>query len=60
MIQEYTYNDYTDKSDIVDEIADVEIMLDQLKIIHGCEFEVAERKTFKVVRLMNNIKEKLK
>ncbi len=41
--------------DIVDEIADVEIMLNQLKIIFGCFGEVEERIDFKIKRQLERI-----
>lgn len=39
------------KFKIADEIADVEIMLTQLKMMHNCEELVEERKEYKVNRL---------
>lgn len=41
---------------IVDEIADVEIMLNQLKIIFDCTKEVEERIQFKINRQLERIK----
>lgn len=46
------------RKDIIDEIADVEIMLEQLKIIHSCEKEVAERVDFKINRQIDRIRGK--
>lgn len=40
---------------IVEEIADVEIMLEQLKIINGCENEVKEIRKQKIRRLAENL-----
>lgn len=40
---------------IVEEIADVEIMLEQLKIINGCENEVKEIRKQKISRLSKNL-----
>ena len=40
---------------ISEEIADVEIMLEQLKIINGCENEVKEIRNQKISRLAKNI-----
>ena len=40
---------------IAEEIADVEIMLEQLKIINNCDDEVAEIHKQKVERLYNRI-----
>ena len=41
---------------MAEEIADVEIMLDQLKIMHGCGDEVWEWRRHKVNRLRDNLK----
>lgn len=43
------------KADIVDEIADVQIMLEQLKIIYSCTKEVDERIKFKIDRQIERI-----
>ena len=40
---------------IAEEIADVEIMLEQLKIINGCENEVKEIRKKKISRLSKNL-----
>ena len=40
---------------IAEEIADVEIMLEQLKIINGCENEVKEIREQKISRLQKNL-----
>lgn len=40
---------------IVEEIADVEIMLEQLKLLMNCENEVKEVKTFKLDRQLKRI-----
>lgn len=40
---------------IPEEIADVEIMLEQLKIINGCHAEVAKIRSRKVLRLFKKI-----
>lgn len=40
---------------IAEEIADVEIMLEQLKIINGCENEVKEIRKQKIKRLAENL-----
>jgi hypothetical protein len=45
---------------IIDEIADVTIMLEQLKLIYNCEKEVNERIEFKIDRLEKRIKRNLK
>lgn len=47
----------TEKS-IVDEIADVSIMLEQLKIIYSCAKEVEKRIDYKIDRQIKRIKKK--
>lgn len=47
----------TEKS-IIDEIADVSIMLEQLKIIYSCHKEVDERVDYKIDRQIKRIKKK--
>jgi NTP pyrophosphatase (non-canonical NTP hydrolase) len=42
-------------SNLAEEIADVQIMLDQLSIIHDCSFKVAEIKAAKVARLRDRL-----
>lgn len=42
-------------AEIVDEIADVEIMVEQLKIIYSCYKEVEERKAYKIGRQIGRI-----
>lgn len=44
--------------DIIDEIADVSIMLEQLKIIYSCHKEVEERVDYKIDRQIKRIKKK--
>ena len=48
----------TDKRAIVDEVADVEIMLEQMKLLFNIENDVSERKQFKVERLMARLDRK--
>lgn len=43
---------------IIDEIADVSIMLEQLKIIYSCAKEVEERIDYKIDRQIKRIKKK--
>lgn len=45
------------KHNIAEEIADVEIMLEQLKIIHKCDAEVMQYRHDKIVRLARRIQE---
>lgn len=47
----------TEKS-LIDEIADVSIMLEQLKIIYSCHKEVDERVDYKIERQIKRIKKK--
>ena len=48
----------SDKRAIADEIADVEIMLEQMKLLFNIEVSVEERKQFKVERLMTRLDQK--
>lgn len=41
--------------DIIDELADVEIMLEQLKIIYSCHVDVEERIDYKINRQISRI-----
>lgn len=41
---------------IIDEVADVEVMINQLKIIFGCFGEVEERIDFKINRQLERMK----
>ena len=43
------------RKDIIDELADVEIMAEQLKIIYSCYKEVEERKSYKIDRQIGRI-----
>ena len=43
------------QENIAEEIADVEIMLDQMKILHGCAAEVKRHRSEKLQRLWNRI-----
>ncbi len=43
---------------IIDEIADVQIMLEQLKIIYSCHRDVEERVEYKIDRQIKRIKKK--
>lgn len=45
-------------ANIAEEIADVEIMLEQLKIIHNCADEVETQKDAKIKRLALNLRQK--
>lgn len=44
------------RKDIIDEIADVQIMLEQLKIIYSCSKEVDERVNYKINRQIERIR----
>lgn len=43
------------RKNIIDEIADVQIMLEQLKIIYSCSKEVEERVNYKINRQIERI-----
>ena len=43
------------RADIIDEIAEVEIMQEQIKIIYSCYKEVEKRKEYKVERQIGRI-----
>lgn len=45
------------KADIVDELADVSIMVEQMKIVYGCHGEVEDKTEYKINRQMQRIKE---
>jgi NTP pyrophosphatase (non-canonical NTP hydrolase) len=55
LIQAITHKQRGRAHNIAEEIADVEIMLEQLKIINACEKEVEEIHKNKVERLYNRI-----
>ena len=46
------------RAEIIDEIADVEIMLEQLKIIYSCKKEVERRINYKIERQIKRILKK--
>lgn len=46
------------RQDIIDEIADVQNMLEQLKIIYSCHKDVEERVEYKIDRQIKRIKKK--
>ena len=47
-----------EKKAVIDEIADVSVMLEQLKIIYSCNKEVEERMDYKINRQIKRIKKK--
>lgn len=55
LLKHRRYNSKDTEKDIWDEIADVEIMIEQLKIIYSCHKEVEERKEYKIERQINRI-----
>lgn len=55
LIQAINHKHRGRKDNIAEEIADVEIMLEQLKIINRCEDEVEEIKKKKTVRLFERV-----
>ena len=52
------YGNKETEQDIIDEIADVEIMLEQLKIIYSCYKDVENRIEYKIEREIGRIKNK--
>ena len=52
------YGSKETEQDIIDEIADVEIMLEQLKIIYSCHCDVENRVEYKIEREIKRIKKK--
>ena len=52
------YKNCETEKNIIDEIADVQIMLEQLKIIYSCHKEVEERIDYKIDRQINRIRKK--
>ena len=52
------YSNKETEQEIIDEIADVEIMLEQLKIIYSCHSDVERRIEYKIDREINRIKNK--
>ena len=46
------------RKEIIDEIADVSVMLEQFKIIYSCNKEVDERVDYKIERQIKRIKKK--
>ena len=55
LIQAITHKHRGREHNIAEEIADVEIMLEQLKIINNCASEVAEIRKAKVLRLYGKV-----
>ena len=58
LIQAISHKHRGREHNIAEEIADVEIMLEQLKIINGCGAEVEEIRKSKMERLFNKIFDK--
>lgn len=58
LIQAIAHKHRGRKDNIAEEIADVEIMLEQLKMINNCISEVAEIKAQKIERLYDRVCEK--
>lgn len=52
------YGSKETEQNIIDEIADVEIMLEQLKIIYSCHKDVENRIEYKIDREIKRIKKK--
>ena len=58
IIKNRRYNDEKTKEELIEEIADVEIMLSQLKIIYSCKKEVEEKIDYKIERQIKRILDK--
>ena len=56
LIQAITHKHRNRKDNITEEIADVEVMLEQLKIINDCTKEVKEMKEYKLQRLLQRLR----
>lgn len=56
LIQAISHKHRGREHNIAEEIADVEIMLDQLRIINGCFYEVANIKEIKLERLEERLR----
>ena len=46
---------YPEVKEIIEEIADVEIMLSQIKYLLGCKYEVEQEKERKILRQLERI-----
>ena len=51
---------FKDKAKIAEEIADVEIMLEQLKYVYKCHHAVKQLKTKKLIRLSARVDQRLR
>ena len=58
IIKNRRYNDENTRKEIIEEIADVEIMLSQLKIIYSCKEEVERLIDYKIEREIKRILDK--
>ena len=58
IIKNRRYNDKSTKEEVIEEIADVEIMLAQLKIIYSCKEEVEKKIDYKIEREIKRILDK--
>ena len=56
LIQAITHKHRGRNHNLADEIADVEIMLEQWKIINGCTEEVEQVKKYKIERLLHRLR----
>lgn len=56
LIQAITHKHRGRKHNLAEEIADVEIMLEQLKTINGCTNEVEQVKKYKIERLLHRLR----
>lgn len=58
IIKHRRYTGDETRAEIIDEIADVEIMIEQLKIIYSCKKEVKSRIDYKIERQIKRILDK--
>ena len=58
IIKNRRYNNESTKKELIEEIADVEIMLSQLKIIYSCNEEVEKKIEYKIERQIKRILDK--
>lgn len=48
---------FAERDNLIEEIADVEIMLEQLKLIHHCSQLVEKKKTQKILRIFSMLED---
>ena len=58
-LSHYALHEKQNITALIDEIADVEIMLAQLKYLRGIEYSVQERKAYKIARQIKRISKEI-